>query len=108
MLTREESELVRTHIIQLWLRDALRVLLVNSFPLAFATITNMTTSWFYLGWFLLCAFVVASFGYSISSVKVPKLPLCERIPDDIFTPLRGSLLICLQALIVTITRLCVV
>jgi hypothetical protein len=107
MLTTDESELVRAYIKQLWPRDVSRVLLVNFFAIIFTATTNIKAPWFYFSWFLLSAFVVASFGYSISSVTVPKLPVCERIPDSISTPLRGSCLICLQGFIVSVTRFCI-
>ena len=107
MLTTDELELVRTHIRQLWLRDVSRVLLVNSLAAVFAVTTNIKFPLFYFSWFLLCSIVVASFGYGISSITVPKLPVCERIPHHIVTPLRGSCLVFLEGAIVAMTYLCI-
>lgn len=108
MLTKDESQIVRAHVVRHFTRDTLHVVGLNLFPVIFVGLTGIATIWYYLGWFALGSFCVASFGCSISRISIRGLAFTDRLPQDIVTPKRGTLLIGIQAGITALTRWCVV
>jgi len=100
MMTNEEKRIVHAYLETIVFSDVRRVVVLNAFPILFAAVTGVGTIWYYISWFLVCSFVVASFGLSVGRVVVTELELTGNVPRDIVTPKRCALLIVLQAGIV--------